>query len=600
MAIELIWKQATLAPHATAVAEGGELTYLQLMRRAVRLAVALRQHGAGREQPVGVCLPRSSGLVIGALAATLAGAPYLPVDPEWPAMRIHAQLAEAGAVLLVADPGLEARLRSGAGVEVRTEAELTRQVADVGLGPAPQWVQSLDARDLAYIIFTSGSTGRPKGAEITHAGLANLVNWHCRAFALTANDRTTLLASPAFDASVWEIWPTLAAGASLHIPDAATRMDAVLLRDWMVATGITVSFAPTPLAEQMIALPWPKDTKLRLLLTGGDVLRRRPPAGLPFALVNNYGVSEATVVATSGMVRPGDPTGDAKRPSIGQAIDGVELRILDAAQHPAPDGTAGELYIGGIGVARGYRNRPELTAERFVADPFSDRPGARLYRTGDRVCRLPDGEIAFLGRSDDQIQLNGIRIEPAEITAALDRHASVAGSAVLAIEEREEKWLAAYIVPAAGANPTAAELRGYLRRSLPAAMIPARFLAIEALPVTANGKLDLAALRHAAAEPMREAPFRAAATPVEERLAAAVAETLGVAQLGMDDNFFDLGGHSLVAAQLAASVRACLGVSLPLRVIFEHPTVAEMGAVIEERILAAAAPAEAPMAELAS
>ncbi|MGH9505944.1 MAG: AMP-binding protein, partial [Terriglobales bacterium] len=511
----------------------------------------------------------------------------------------HAELAEAGAVLLVADPGLEARLRSGAAVEVRTEAELTRQVADVGLGPAPQWVQSLDAQDLAYIVFTSGSTGRPKGAEITHAGLANLVNWHCRAFALTANDRTTLLASPAFDASVWEIWPTLAAGASLHIPDAATRMDAVLLRDWMVATGVTVSFAPTPLAEQMISLPWPKETKLRLLLTGGDVLRRHPPAGLPFALVNNYGVSEATVVATSGMVRPGKPTGDAKRPSIGQAIDGVELHILDAAQHSAPDGTAGELYIGGIGVARGYRNRPELTAERFVADPFSDRPGARLYRTGDRVCRLPDGEIAFLGRSDDQIQLNGIRIEPAEITAALDRHPGVAGSAVLAIEEREEKWLAAYIVPATGANATAAELRGYLRRSLPAAMIPARFLAIEALPVTANGKLDLAALRHAAAEPMREAPFRAAATPVEERLAAAVAETLGVAQLGMDDNFFDLGGHSLVAAQLAASVRACLGVSLPLRVIFEHPTVAEMGAVIEERILAAA-PDEAPMAELAS
>ena len=250
--------------------------------------------------------------------------------------------------------------------------------------------------DLAYVIYTSGSTGRPKGVELTHAGLLNLVGWHCATFAITASDRAPLMASPAFDASVWEMWPYLAAGASLHVPAESTRGDPEALRDWLIATAITVGFVATPMAERLLALPWPAVTPLRTLLTGADTLHRRPPPELPFTLVNNYGPTECTVVATSGVVAP-EGSADGV-PGIGRPIRNTHVHSLDAAGRPAAPDEDGELYVGGPGVARGYRGMPGLTAERFVTDPLD--ASARLYRTGDRVQVAPDGELRFLGRLD--------------------------------------------------------------------------------------------------------------------------------------------------------------------------------------------------------
>ena len=368
------------------------------------------------------------------------------------------------------------------------------------------------------------------------------------------------MASPGFDASVWETWPYLTAGASLHLPDDIIRVDAEALRDWLVAQDITLAFVATPMAERMLALSWPSGIRLRALLTGADTLHHRPSSGLPFALVNNYGPTECTVVATSCVVVP-DPHAEGL-PSIGGPIAGATAHVLDERGQPVADGAEGELYVGGAGVARGYRNRPELTAERFVADPAAD--GARLYRTGDRVRRLPNGDHAFLGRVDDQVKIRGYRIELDEIVAVLDAHPGVEASAVMAGPGADgELQLVAYLVAA-----------------------PDAFVPIDALPLMASGKVDRSRLpAPETAEPLRDPEFEAPRSPVERRLADLVAALLGVTRVGVGDNFFLLGGHSLLGTQLIARLRDAFGVDLPLRTVFDHPTVAGLAAEVERAIM---------------
>src|SRR5207248_877016 len=283
---------------------------------------------------------------------------------------------------------------------------------------------------LAYVIYTSGSTGQPKGVEITHASLLNLIAWHRTEFAVTPTDRASHLASVGFDAAVWEVWPYLTAGASLHLPDANTRVSPEQLRDWLVKEQITISFLPTALAEHVMALEWPTQTALRFLLTGADTLHRYPTSSLPFELVNNYGPTECTVVATSGRVRPEI---DAKGlPTIGRPIANTSIYILDENLREVSPGAEGELCIGGVGVARGYLNRDELTSEKFIADRFSLERGAKLYRTGDLARYLDNGEIAYLGRVDEQIKILAYRIEPAEVERVLNRHSAIKSSVVVA------------------------------------------------------------------------------------------------------------------------------------------------------------------------
>jgi len=491
-------------------------------------------------------------------------------------------LEDSGAPLVVTQSCLAGNIPKGAWKSVVLDGDGLDSACYSTVPP----VTNTKSDDLAYIIFTSGSTGRPKGVQVTHANLLNLVSWHRRGFSVTAADRATVQASPGFDASVWELWPYLAAGASLYVVDDAIRTTPEPLRDWIVANKITISFLPTVLAECMLDLPWPSESTLRVLLTGADTLRRCPPDDLPFALVNNYGPTECTVVATSGTVPP--RKGGDDPPSIGRPIDNVTVHIVDEHMQAAPTGTPGELLIGGAGVARGYTNAPELTAERFLPDHFSNDPLARLYRTGDLGRYLPDGQIAFMGRIDEQIKIMGYRIEPREIASQLDQHPAVEESFVSSyLDQSGARRLVAYVVPSSSAKPKPSELRSFLSNHLPEYMLPSAFVQLAEMPLSVNGKLDRLALPKPTAENiLDDDSFEAPQSPVEKHLASFLATLLGVQLVGREDNFFTLGGHSLMGAQLIAKVRGTFGVDLSLRSLFEEPTVRGMSSEIERLIYA--------------
>lgn len=578
---EEVASRAAAAPEALAVAAGERrLSYGELDARAERLAARLRSLGVGPETVVGLCLVSSPALIVGALGILKAGAAYLPLDPAYPADRLALVLDDAKPPVLVTAACLAEQLPSGAWAVIGLGQDGLAGGPDVACVPPLR----ATADTLAYVIYTSGSTGRPKGVEITSRSLSNLVSWHRHAFSITPEDRATQIAGVGFDASVWEMWPYLTAGASLHVPPEGVRQDPEALRDWLVSERITRTFLPTPLAERLLGLDWPAGTALRTLLTGADTLHRHPPPGLPFALVNNYGPTECTVVATSGVVPPG---GGSELPTIGMPIDNVEAHILDEQLRPMPPGAAGELYIGGEGLARGYLNRPDLTAQRFVRHPFSAERGARLYKTGDLARRRPDGQIVFLGRLDEQIKVRGYRIEPAEIVAVLDEHPAVRESAVAACETSPgDKRLVAYVVLGVGAQPTYGALRDFLAARLPDYMLPASFVVLEALPLTHSGKLDRERLPRPedAAVLLEGEAMVLPRTPVEECVAKVLAPLLGLERVGVLDNFFMLGGHSMLGTQLIARLRAIFSVELALRTLFERPTVAGLAAEIEHRL----------------
>ena len=578
----LIRAQAKASPDALAVREGAkQVTYGQLDERADELASVLRVFGAGPEIPVALCLRRSTELVFGALGILRTGGAYVPLDPTYPTSRLAMLLADSAAPLVVTHPDIAQQLPAGKWRTIVLDENgfCTPRYS----GPSSSVSEAMP-ENLAYIIFTSGSTGRPKGVQITHANLLNLIQWHNHALAVTAADKATIHASPGFDAAVWELWPYLAAGASVHIIDEAIRTSPERLRDWMAATGITISFLPTALAESMIDLEWPAKTALRFLLTGADTLRRCPPAGLPFALVNNYGPTECTVVATSGTV----PCGESEAlPSIGRPIENVQTYIVDETLNRVPDGTAGELMIGGAGVGRGYLNLPDLTSQQFVPDLFSGVAGARLYRTGDLARIRPDGQIAFLGRKDEQVKIRGYRIEPAEIAAVLDRHGAIRSSFVTASEDSGEKRLLAYVVAAPDARLSAIALREFLAPHLPDYMVPSAFVQITSLPLTPNGKVDRAALPKLTPDTiLADHAFEDPQSEIEIWLANFLSSLLKVSRVSRDDNFFNLGGHSLMGAQLIAKVQQTFDVELTLRGLFDHPTVREISCEIENLIQA--------------
>jgi len=545
----LFEEQARRQPGAPAV---GRLTYADLDRWATLLARRLRELGVAPETRVGVCLERSSELVVSVLAVLKAGGAYVALDPAHPEERLAFQLEDSRVRVALARPGLLDHLAKP--LEIRLVSPDEEGEAPLA-GPEPL------AANLAYVIYTSGSTGRPKGVEISHGSLRNLVAWHVRAFGLTPADRSALIAGVGFDASAWEVWPVLAAGASLHVVPEEVRTSPEAVRDWLVEQGVTATFLPTPLAEAVQTLDWPRATEMRVLLTGGDRLHQPPPPSLPFVLVNNYGPTEAAVVSTSGVVAPSSRSGRA--PSIGRPVDGARLFVVDRALHPVPPGVPGELLVGGAGLARGYLGRPGLTAERFVPDPVGN--GERLYRTGDLVRFLPDGELEFLGRIDQQVKLRGYRVELGEIETALARHPRVREAAVLV----QDGTLVAYVA----GEGEAADLAVFLRRSLPDYMVPAAFVPLPALPLNASGKVDRQALSRIAPPSAGAGGFD---DPVEELLAGLWEEVLGRPSIQPGDNFFHLGGHSLLATRVLSRMREALGVDLPLQVLFEAPTVSAL------------------------
>lgn len=579
---QLVEEQAVLRPEAVALVAGDQaLNYQAVNQRANQLAHYLRASGVCANVLVGVCMERSPEMVIGLLGILKAGGAYVPLDPAYPPERLAFMLEDAQAPILITQQSLKAKLpaRSAHIICLDEDAPLLAQQSQSDLSA------TTTADDLAYVIYTSGSTGRPKGVQITHKGLLNLLFWHQRAFAVTAADRATQVASPAFDATGWELWPYLCCGASVYLVDEERRTLPAALRDWLVSSGITISFLPTALAESMLALEWPPDTALRLLLTGADTLHQYPRASLPFALINNYGPTEATVVATSGRVSPA-AQGDTS-PSIGRPIANTQVYILDESLRQVPIGTPGELCIGGDGLARGYLHQPELTAEKFIPHPLSAEPGARLYRTGDLARYLPDGQLAFLGRIDQQIKIRGYRIEPGEIVAALNRHPAIQTSYVLAREDASgERRLVAYLALKPGMQVTCSDVQNTVKAYLPDYMVPASFVTLEDLPVTPNGKIDRAALpapnEH---NTLRDEVFASPSTPTEKKIAEIVSALLKAERVGVEDNFFLLGGHSMLGAQLVTRISETFGVELPLRALFEAPTVRQLANKVELRLV---------------
>ena len=578
---ELVTQRAAENPNALAVSGGPvELPYAELDCRANRLANYLRAAGVERNVVVGLFLDRSPEMVVAALAILKAGGAYVPLDPIHPVERLAFMLRDSNAGILVSVTRLAEGFPSGAWQVIALDGDAGKIVAHSDLPPD----SGVGGDDLAYVIYTSGSTGQPKGVELVHSGLSNLVCWHRRAFQVTPADRASAQSALGFDAAVWEMWSYLASGASLHLADESVRNDAAALRDWIVSRRITISFAATVMAEKLLRLDWPAETALRFLLTGADTLKVYPSARLPFVLVNNYGPTECTVVSTSGVVPAGGAVNQA--PSIGRAIDGVEIYLLDEQRQPVTGGL-GEIYIGGAGLGRGYRNRPDLTVERFVANPFNAVPGARMYRTGDLARWLPNGEIAFLGRLDEQVKVRGYRVEPGEVSTVLGQHPAVQTSLVIATEDAPgEKQLVAYLVLSPGATVSATALREYLRQRVPDYMVPAAFIPIPSLPVTEQGKVNRAALPGVNGNRLSDEAYVEPRTLVEEELVKILAPLLKLDRVGVNDNFFLLGGHSLLGTQVIARVSETFGVDLTLLKLFDHPTVAEMSAEIENLILA--------------
>ncbi len=577
---EMIAEQAQANPDGLALACNSQtLTYGELEARANHLSHHLLSLGVGPEVLVGLCLERGPAMVVAALAILKTGGAYVPLDPEYPSDRLRFMLDDASAPVLITRREIDRRIAKGRWQVLEIDDDATRITKYPKTAPAV----AISNDNLAYVIYTSGSTGRPKGVQITHGNLLNLISWHNRAFAISASDRASQLSSVAFDAAVWEVWPNLVAGSSIHFPDEATRVSTEPLRDWLVKERITISFVATPLAESLVALDWPRDSALRILLTGGDTLHHYPPADLPFEFVNNYGPTECTVVATSGTVRPNPRPGWP--PTIGRPIDNLQVFILDEHLRQVPTGAVGELHIGGASLARGYLNRPDLDAEKFIPNPFSQLSGDRLYKTGDLARALANGEVAFVGRIDEQIKIRGYRIEPDEIATVLDQYSGINASVVVARGENGDKRLVAYVVANPDAELTHSALQDFLKQFLPDYMVPAAFVRVPSLPLTSSGKIDRVALP--APEPentVGDQLFTAPRTPVEERMVTILSDLLGIGRVSVNDNFFFLGGHSLLGTQLIARTRDFFGVELPLRTVFDCPTAAELSAVIEQML----------------
>jgi amino acid adenylation domain-containing protein len=581
----LVEAQADARPDSIALVDARErVTYGQMERRANRIAQHLLRAGVRPEDRVGVCMERGAAMVAAMLGILKAGGAYVPLDPSVPAERLAYMAADSGMRMVLTQDDLRGRL------PIDLPAVCPETDAGVMMESDARPSISIHPDRLVYVIYTSGSTGRPKGVAVPHRGVLNLVRWHNRAYAVTPDDRATQFASPAFDAAAWETWPYLAGGAELHLLDADARETPAAVLDYFSRAGVTLAFLPTPMAEALLdeadrnGCP---PLALRALLTGGDALHRGPGAA-PFRLVNHYGPTESSVVSTAAEV----PADSAGAPPIGGPIDNQTAYVLDGWMNPVPMGVPGELFVGGAGLARGYLGRAAMTAERFVPDPFPASAGARLYRTGDRVRRLADGALEFLGRLDQQVKVRGFRIELGEIEAALGEHPAVRQAAVIVREDAPgEKRLVAYAVLAADAPPVA-ELRESLRGRLPDYMLPAALVAMDALPLTSNGKLDRRALpAPGAAETAEHDPPR---TPNEELLAAVWAEVLGLGRIGRNDDFFAVGGHSLAATRVMGRIHAVLGAELPVRALFESPTLAALAARVDARA-ASGLPAPPPI-----
>ncbi|MEX0916344.1 MAG: amino acid adenylation domain-containing protein [Wenzhouxiangellaceae bacterium] len=548
-------------PEAVAVISGeSRLHYGELNARANRLARDLRSRGIGAEDRVGVCMARGVELAVAMLAIIKAGGAYVPLDPTYPRERLAYMAANAGVRLVLSNGDIAiARELDIETLDLDGDGVCPAEFSDANLAPVG------NGDSLAYVIYTSGSTGQPKGVANTHRGLLNLVHWHIQAHQVRPEHRASMLANIGFDAATWELWPYLSAGASLVTVTDEQRLNPQQLLAVLNRHRVSHCFMPTPLAEQ-VGDDWPETSTVQVLLVGGDRLNRHClPVGAATRLVNHYGPTETAVVATWRNVAPDDRSA----PPIGRPIDNARAYILDGDGRRVPCGVVGELYIGGLGLARGYFGRAAVTALSFVPDPFSDQPGARAYRTGDLCRYLPDGEIEYVGRIDHQVKIRGFRIELGEVESQLTAQPGVQDALAQVLEGDLGRQLVAHVVT----NDTVEEaaLKEKLRASLPAYMVPLAIIRVDAFPLTANGKVDRRALP-APEWAQYKRKYTAPRSATEVCLVEAFQAVLPVEPVGIDDDFFALGGHSLLAVSLVGLLKE-RGIVIKVKDLFAKPTV---------------------------
>ena len=586
----LFEEQVARTPEGTAVALGERrLTYRELNERANKLARYLGKRGVGPGTPVAVYMDRTVEMVV-ALAGTLkAGGAYVPMDPSYPRERLEFMLEDTHAPVLLTEEKFLATLPGHGAHAIRLDADWETVAGERGDNPE----SGVGADDCAYIIYTSGSTGKPKGVCCKHKSVLNLFADFARRVPIAPGDRCSLWTSVSFDVSVYEIFSALTAGGALHIASDAIRFDSGTYFEWLSENCISSAYVPPLMLDDL--LTWieknPGRLGLKRLLVGVEPIDEKLLAAIMarvpgLAIINGYGPTETTICSTLFDVHP--ETARDRITPIGRPVQNSRIYILDPFLRPVPPGVRGEIYIGGEGLARGYLNRPELTAERFVPDPFSEASDRRLYKTGDTARYLADGTIEFIGRVDYQVKVRGFRVEPGEVEAVLGQHPSVKDSVVIAKSDRTgTKRLIAYVVANEKKISLVSDLRSFLKDTLPDYMVPAGFVIMESFPLTPNGKLD----RDALPEPEisradLQGTYVAPRDEIEIHLSQIWEKVMGVNPIGVNDSFFDLGGHSLLAVRLFAEITKAFGTNIPLAAIFQSPTIGEIASMIRGEGLA--------------
>jgi aspartate racemase len=585
---ELVEAQAARTPNAIAVEYADQrLTYRELVERANQLAHFLRRRGVERESRVGICLRRSLELPVALLAVLKAGGACVPLDPAYPKERLEYMLEDSQTALVLTQPGLLAEVTDFNAEMVTLDADWNSFSRE-----STENVRSdVKPDNLAYLIYTSGSTGKPRGVLLTHLGLVNHNAAAVKLFGITPADRMAQFASISFDIAIEEIFPTWIAGAALVIREEDASLAVGDFLRWVSERKVTALDLPTAywhelvgeLSESTLKLP----ESLRIVIVGGEkasstkLAAWRKVAGSRVRWVNTYGPTETSVIVTAF-----EPDSSEEIPAIlpiGRPIANTKIHILDANLQPLPVGIPGDLYVSGPGLARGYLNRPEVTAEKFISDPFAAQPGARMYKTGDVARYLASGEIEFAGRTDDQVKIRGYRVELKEIESVLGSYAAVREVVVVARETDGGKNLVAYVVPAREQVPTGSELRAYLKQRLPHYMVPSAFVLLEAMPKTPNGKVDRRGMPAPKPADFTEPnEYIAPTDELEKQLTKIWAAVLSKESIGIRDNFFDLGGHSLLAARLMHRIEQTLGQRLPLAALLQAPTVEQFAALLRQ------------------
>ncbi len=582
---ELFERQAAKTPDLTAVVyENKTLSYRELNERANQVAHYLRKRGVGPETLVGVCLNRTPEMVIGLLGIWKAGGAYVPLDPSYPQERLSYMMQDSAAKFLLTSGELKRLFPSAADKAILLDADWNQIAQENSANPEPAAVPS----NLAYVMYTSGSTGEPKGAMILHSGLVNYLWWAIGAYGVEEGRSVPVHSSISFDLTVTSLYPALLAGGHVELlrEDVGAQNLIAALKKAENRSLVKITPAHLELLSQQLSPQQAAGVTKTFVIGGEALLAENLTLWREFApatrLINEYGPTETVVGCCVYEVRSEDPrTGPV---AIGRPIANTQLYILDGNLQPVPAGVKGDLYIGGDGVARGYLNRPELTQKKFIADPFSGKSGARLYKSGDLARYRKDGTLEYLGRVDDQVKVRGYRIELGEIEAALAAHPGVQSCTVLAVEDTPgNKQLVAYAIPQGTGSLAAEELKEFLKQSLPDYMVPAQFVFLDSFPLTQNGKIDRKALpapTHGNISAAHE--FVAPGTETEKKVAAMWVELLKVERIGIHDDFFDLGGHSLMAIKALSRIREEFDVDLPLATLLQAPTVAQLAALLHK------------------